>query len=242
MKKLCAFFSLVLMLAAFASADIYIKSKTHTDAFAVMGQSQPAKDGTTEQWLGDDKFATITPEMSIVIDLKKNILYMINHGNKSYIESPLPFDFAKIVDPQMAQMMSQMMKMTVTVTPNGQTKTIGQWNCSGYDVAINMMMMPMKLSVWASTDVPFDVEKFMKLYANVLKAQLRLDEAAVQEMMKVKGYWIAMETNADIMGAKMHNTTEVIEISKKSPDASVYSVPAGYTKKDKLSMQDMQNR
>ena len=242
MKKLCVLFSLVLVLAAFASADIYIKSKTHTDAFAVMGQNQPAKDETTEQWVGDDKFAMITPELSIVVDMKKNMLYWINHGNKSYIESPLPFDFAKIADPQMAQMMSQMMKMTVSVTPNNQTKTVGQWKCSGYDVAINMMMMPMKMSVWASTDVPFDVDKFMKLYTNVIKAQLRLDDAAVQEMMKVKGFWISTEMNAEVMGAKMHNTMEVVEISKKSPDASVYSVPAGYTKKDKLSMQDMQNR
>src|SRR4030066_312219 len=122
MKKLCILFSLVLVLAAFASADIYIKSKTHTDAFAVMGQNQPAKDETTEQWMGDDKFAAITPALSIVVDLKKNMLYWINHGNKSYIESPLPFDFTKIVDPQMAQMMSQMMKMTGTVTPTNQTK------------------------------------------------------------------------------------------------------------------------
>jgi hypothetical protein len=83
MKKLFVFFSLVLLLAAFASADIYIKSKTHTDAFAVMGQNQPAKDETTEQWMGDDKFVTITPAMSIVVDTKKNILYWINHGNKT---------------------------------------------------------------------------------------------------------------------------------------------------------------
>jgi hypothetical protein len=242
MKKLGLFLSLVLMLAAFASADIYIKSKAHTDAFAVMGQSQPAKDETTEQWMGDDKFATITSEMSFVVDLKKNVFYWINHGNKTYLESALPLDMTKLVDPQMAQMMAQMMKMTVTATPNSQTKKIGQWNCSGYDVAINMMMMPMKMSVWASTDVPFDVDKFMKMYANILKAQLRLDDAALQEMMKVKGYWIATEVNAEIMGAKMHNTTEVVEISNKTAAASVYSVPAGYTKKDKLSMQDMQNQ
>jgi hypothetical protein len=60
--------------------------------------------------------------------------------------------------------------------------------------------------------------------------------------MKVKGYWIATEMNAEIMGAKMHNTTEVVEITNKTAPASVYAVPAGYTKKDKLSMQDMQNR
>jgi hypothetical protein len=242
MKKLCVFFSLVLVLAGFASADYYIKSKVHTDAFAMMGQSQPAKDEISEQWLGDDKFATITPGMSFVVDMKKNMFYWINHGNKTYVEAKLPFDFAGIVDPQMAQMMSQMMKMTVTVTPNGQTKTIGQWNCTGYDVALNMMMMPMKMSVWASTDVPFDIDKFMNFYSNILKAQLRLDDASIQEMRKVKGYWIATEVNAEVMGAKMHNTTEVVEISKKSPDPSVYSVPAGYTKKDKLSMQDIQNK
>jgi hypothetical protein len=93
-----------------------------------------------------------------------------------------------------------MMKMTVTVTPNGQTKTIGQWNCSGYDVSIQMMMMPLKMAVWASTDVPLDMEKFSKLYSNVLKAQLNLDETAAQEMMKVKGYWIASETTGEVMG------------------------------------------
>ena len=74
MKKLCILFSLVLVLAAFAGADIYVKSKTHTDAFAVMGQSQPAKDETAEQWFGDDQFAAITPGLSIVDDMKKNML------------------------------------------------------------------------------------------------------------------------------------------------------------------------
>jgi hypothetical protein len=61
-------------------------------------------------------------------------------------------------------------------------------------------------------------------------------------MMKVKGYWISSETTMEIMGTKMRTSNEVVEISTKSPDASVYSVPAGYTKKDKLTMQDMQKR
>jgi hypothetical protein len=242
MKKLPILLSLLLVLSVFVSADVYIKSKTHTDAFSVMGQNQPAKDETSEQWLGDDQFATVTPNFTIIMDMKKNMLYWVNNENKTYVESTLPFEFANIVDPQMAQMMAGMMKMTVTVAPNGQTKTVGQWKCTGYDVSLNMAMMPMKMTVWASTDVPFDVDKFMKLQTNVLKATMRLDDAAVEEMKKVKGYWIATEINAEIMGAKMHSTTEVIEISKKNPPASVYTVPAGYTKKDKLSMQDMQKR
>ena len=174
MKKILTVLSLLLVLTAAAGADIYVKSKVHTDAFAMMGQSQPAKDETSEQWFNDDQFATLTSENSIIVDLKKNLIYIINNKNKSYIESGLPFDFTKILDPQMAQMMGQMMKMTVTAAANGQKKTIGQWKCDGYDVTISMMMMPMKMAVWASTDVPFDVAKFQGLYTNVMKAQMRL--------------------------------------------------------------------
>ncbi len=242
MRRTLTVLSLILVLAVVASADIYVKTKTHTDAFAMMGQNQPAKDEVTEQWFNDDQFAVITPEMTIIVDVKKNTVDLINNKNKTYIESGMPFDFAKILDPQMAQMMGQMMKMTVTVTPNGQTKTIGQWKCQGYDVTMNMMMMPIKMTVWASTDVPFDLSKFQNLYMTVMKAQMRLDDASVKEFMKIKGYQISTDMSAEMMGAKMHTTNEVQEIAKKTPPAGIYSVPAGYTKKDKLSMQDMQGR
>lgn len=242
MKKALIVFSLILVLAVAASADIYVKSKMHTDEMAMMGRNVPAKDQTTEQWFNDNQFAMVTPETSIILDLGKNVLYMVNNAQKSYVESTLPFDFTKLLDAQMAQMMSQMMKVTVTVAPNGQSKTIGQWKCAGYDVTMNIMMMPMKIAVWASTDVPFDMAKFSKLYGDIMKAQMRLDDASVKEMQKIKGYWIASDTSMEMMGAKIHSTTEVIEISKKNPPAGAYSVPAGYTKKDKLSMQDMQNR
>lgn len=239
MKKAFSIFGAVLILAAFVSADVYIKSKTHTDAFSIMGQSQPAKDETVEQWFGNDKFAHLGSEMSSIVDLKNNVMFLVNHKDKTYVETELPLDIAKLMPPEMAQMMGAMMKMTVAVKPTGETKTIGQWKCSGYDVSIQMMMMPMKMAVWASTDVPMDMEKFSKMYANVLKAQLRLDDAALQEMAKIKGYWIASETTAEMMGAKIRTTTEVIEITNKTPNPSVYAVPQGYTKTQFLDMKGM---
>lgn len=240
MKKLFLIVSLAVILATFASADIYVKTKIHTDPVSMMGQTQPAKDYFSEQWIGKDKFANISPDQSYIIDLKKNMMYLISHNEKTYIEATLPLDITKLLPPEMAQMAS-MMKMTVTVTPTGQTKTIGQWKCSEYDVAMTMMMMPMKMKVWASTDVPFDFSKVMeKMYSNVLKAQFRLDDTSLQEFLKIKGFSIASETAMEIMGAKSRTTTEVIEISEKSSATDVYSVPAGYTKTEKLSMKGMQ--
>jgi hypothetical protein len=44
------------------------------------------------------------------------------------------------------------------------------------------------------------------------------------------------------MGAKIRQTTEVVEITQKAAPASVWTVPAGYTKSDKLSMDAIQKR
>jgi hypothetical protein len=243
MKKFTTALICILLLAVAAQAEIYIKTKMHTDPVSFMGQNQPASDTISEQWLGDDVFATVTEGMTTIIDTKKNIMLMIIHKDKSYIETGLPLDYSKLMPAEMAGMAQAMMKMTVTVTPTDQAKTIGSWKCSGYNVALNMMMMPMKIQVWATTDTPFDLARFMeKVQANILKAQFRLDDAAAKEMMKIKGLWIASETTMEMMGAKMRVTTEVVEISKKTPPASVFTVPAGYKKMERFSMQQMQQR
>jgi hypothetical protein len=241
MKKLFLFASLILAVTALASADIYVKSQSHTDAMSFMGQTQPEKNEITEQWIGNDVFASVMAEQSFVVDLKKNILLMINHQNKSYIETTIPLDFGKLLPQEMAAMAS-MFKMSVTVNPTTEKKKIGQWDCTGYDMTMTVMMMPMKMKVWATTQVDFDMAKFLDMYANVMAAQMRLDDASLKEVKKIKGFLIASEMTGDIMGAKLRQTTEVVEISKKDAPSGIYSAPAGYTKKDKLSQDDLQRR
>ncbi len=103
MKKLFACLALVLVAALSLSADVYVKMKTHTDAVNVMGQTKPASDSFTEQWIGEDKFAMIG-DQSVVIDLKKNLGYIIDHKTKSYLEMPLPLDMMKLLPPEAAGM------------------------------------------------------------------------------------------------------------------------------------------
>jgi hypothetical protein len=239
MKKFFALLVMVLTVSLALSADIYIKSTMHQDAMAVMGQNTPARDDTAESWIGDDKFAMISGAQSFIMDLKKNVMYIVNPKNKSYVEATLPLDFSKLLPPEAAAM-AGMFKMTATVKPTGETKTVGQWNCTGYDVTLSVMGMPMNMKVWASTDVPFDFNAFnAKIYGNLLKGQMRLDDASVQEMMKIKGYQIASETSMDMMGMKMHMTSEVLEIGKKTPPANIYAPPSDYTKKDTLSLDEI---
>lgn len=238
MKKLTLVVTLVVISLAFLNADVYIKTKTHTDAFEIMGQKQPAKDQVMEQWLGDNKFAQIAESQTMVLDLNKNVIYVIYPGSKSYVEANLPFDISKLVPEQMAAML-KMMKMTVTVNPNGESKKIGDWNCKGYDITMNMQMMTMKMKSWVTQDVPFDWKAFSeKMFPQIMKlsGSIGLGENDLKEFKKLEGFQVAMEMTMNMMGKDIKTTSQVVEMSKKSAPAGIYSVPQGYTKQDKLTL------
>lgn len=243
MKKILTLSLLVFLAAGFASAaDVYVKTKAHSDAASFMGQTTPATDTVTEAWFNETQFAQVGADDSFIIDTAKNLAWMVNHKSKSYVETGLPLDFAKILPPEAAAM-AGMFKMSATVNPTGEKKKVGSWDCEGYDVTISIMGMAMNMKVWASTALPFDPAMFnQKFLPAFLSGTMRLDDASIKEMAKIKGYQIAMEMNAEIMGAKMHTTSEVIEIAKKAAPAGVFAPPAGYTKKANLSMDELQKR
>ncbi len=232
MKKFIAGMLIIAASALFLSADVYIKSNSHTDAMSMMGQTTPATDTVSELWIGDNALAMVSQDGRTVIDLAKNTFAMINMAEKSYVETALPVDFAKLLPAEMASMAD--VRHVGDREPTGETKKVGSWNCQGYDMTMTVMGMPMKTKIWASTEVAFDWAKFSERFMPAMtKGMMRLD-ASVKEMMKIKGYQIASEVNAEMMGAKIHSTTTVAEISMKAAPAGIYGIPAGFTKKATL--------
>lgn len=227
MRKLFLILTLVIVSFAFLSADIYVKQQTKA------GQQASIQ----ETWLGTDKIASISDEGTVIMDMTKKKLFMIDHKSKTYIETTIPLDMAKLMPPEMASMMQGMMSgMEVRLSPNGKTKKIANWNAKGYDFNIKMMGMEMKMTMWASADVPFDWKKYAAIYSEIYKVSLRMGEKFMKEFLKMNGFPVATEMT--MMGIDI--TTTTLEISKKTAGANVYSVPSGYKKKDKFTMEDMQ--
>ncbi len=238
MKKLIAVFSLMFFLTGVSVADVYIKQNSHTDAIEMMGQSQPARDEVNHLWLGDDKMAMHSEQQSIIIDLDAGKMMMIDHQDKTYVEMELPLDMSKYFPPQMEQMMGQ---MEVKVTPTNQTQTISGYKCTAYEVDINFMMMNMKQTVWASTDVPFDWKSYSeKMLPMMQQAMMRLGSEALDEFKKIDGFQIKTEMTMNMMGSEVNSYTEVVEIVDKPAPEGTYAFPEGYTKKEKFSMGDLQ--
>lgn len=220
MKKLILILTLVITSVAFLSADVYVKQQTTGP--------QPS---TTETWFGTNKMATVSDAVTMIMDVGKKKIFIVSHKNKSYVETTIPLDMTKLMPEQALQMMKAMMDgMTVTLTPNNQTKKVANWNTKGYDFTIGVMGMEMKMTMWAAKDVPFDWKKYMSMYSEIYKVSFNMGEKFMKEFAKIDGF--PVETEMNMMGQNFKTTT--LEISKKAPGPGVYSVPAGYTKKDKL--------
>jgi hypothetical protein len=231
-------------MTVFVQADVYIKQNTHTDAFEMMGQSQPAKDVINNMWLADNKMASLSEDQSFIIDLENNKVFWMNTQNKTYIEMDLPLDISKYLPDQAAEMMANM-NITVAVQPTDATETIAGKTCKKYDVTMTIMMMmtmEMKMKVWATEDVPFDWQKFQDKMIQMFSPTMPLGEDALNAFKQIKGWQMRSEMTMNMMGTNMKTVQEVLEISEKDAPDGTYTVPEGYTKQDKFSLEDMQRR
>jgi hypothetical protein len=105
------------------------------------------------------------------------------------------------------------------------------------------MGMPMTMRGWASTEVPASLLEYAaKVTPVFLQGQMRLTDESVKEFAKIKGFQVATELTADMMGARVRTTTEVVEIVERPAPAGTFAPPAGYAQKATLSMQDLQRR
>ncbi|MBU1338972.1 MAG: hypothetical protein KKD56_07895 [Acidobacteria bacterium] len=240
MKKTILIISLVLVCGLFLSADVYIKQNTHSDAVQIMGQSTPEKNEVNHMWIGKNKMAMHGKDGSFIVDLDKKHVLMINHSNKTYIPMTIPIDLDAYFPPQLMQMMGD---VKVSISPTGNSKTIGTWKCEEYTMEMNMMMFTTKGTIYATTDVPFDWKEYQQeMYASFAQATMRLSEESVMEFQKIKGFQIQTEMIVNMMGTEMKTVQIVEEIAKKDAPAGTYDAPSDYTKQDKFSLQDLQKR
>lgn len=212
-------------------ADSLLTVKSHTDAFQVAGQKQPAKDSQVKIWVAGDKMRRDDGEQSMILRLDRNRLYMVNHESKTYSEIPLPIDIKKMMpkgSEAMADQIANGMKLTVQVTPKSETKKINQWNAKRYDVAIQSAMgMKIASTLWVSKEV----DTYMPLNRlSATLASLQPGSAAwVKELEKIDGYPVLQESNVDALGAKFGTREELLAVEDKPAPAGTFEPPAGYT-------------
>lgn len=224
-----------------ARADVYMKQKTHTGSFTVMGKTQPEKDETVVYWLAANKVRTDRDGGKSTLFLAdKGVLYMIDHNKMTYAEMPL--DIGKAMDEALADKGEEGKKaagfmkgltkgimggITVKVTETGETKKVGNWNCRKYIVDMKMPMGETNSEAWATEDLKIDTKLYLTS-ANAMMASQPGFQDILKEMQKIKGVVVYQVSTAKVMGADVATTMEMIECGDKTAPAGSYEVPAGY--------------
>jgi hypothetical protein len=247
MKKLALIVIVILLLALFLSADIYMKNVERTKAFELMGNKQQENVEIKEQWLTKNKFAQFTKELNIIVDYDKEKMYIIVHKPKIYYEIPTDItreQILELVPPKAAEAIKSIQITDVKVNLSGETKRIANWNCSSSEFEMVLMipalnMMPkFKMKMWTTKDLPSDYKEYAtvmeEFFVKYILGMLNIDENSKKELEKldtVDGFQVAAEATIHIFGSEINVESQCLEVTEKPAPPGTYSVPKGYTKK-----------
>ena len=227
-----------------ADADVYVKREMHTDGFYAGGSMNPPDDSTVEMWIGDKRMAFMTDGMKCVIDAEKKTLVFVNRRDNTFAETPLPLDMSKLVSPE-DQGTLQIFKRTGSVKKSGKTKSVDKRDCIGYETHDWIDYQGGKVSertseLWVTEDVPFDLEKFNKLFKSML-ALANMDDGYMRQVSSISGFEVASTETRFQESVAVVTTSKLVELAEKDPPPDAYATPEGCTKKDLLTLQDLRN-
>lgn len=234
-KTILALTAALAWFAAAAAADTKLEMKSHTDAFQMMGQNQPAQDSDVTFWIADDRVVRDDGTGAFIYRGDQEKLYVVDHEQKTYSVLSLPVDFLALMPAEMRAQMEgllQQMSMNATVTPTEETKEVNGWSARRYDVSMaNGMGMKIDSTVWATQEIDADLEAFKGLYAAMGSLQPG-GQGAVDEMMKIEGVPVLTETTVSGMGSSFSSKDELVSASQAEPPAGTYEVPEGYAENE----------
>jgi len=216
---------------SFVGADVFMKEKHHTDGMNIMGQVQPPQDKIATIWISQDKIRIDQGNMVSIGKVENGslVLYHIDHSKKTYtvLDSEAMRNFAS----------GMAGETKVKITPTGNSKTIGNWNCKKYLQEMDMGMMPMSSEIWASEDIKMPYKDLYEKFATAMMPQQPGMQASAQamqeELKKIKGFPVLTTTTMTMMqNSTIKSSRELLEIKEDTAPAGTFDIPAGYVKQE----------
>lgn len=239
--------ALSLALVTPATADMRLRQVLHMDAMTIAGRDVPASDTPTDIWYTKDKVAVVAEATTMVFDFSRKKAFIVDHVNRLFIVTPLPIEPRKVFE-KAAVKFIELNKTTVTITPNGETRTIRGLSCSGYDVVVATAASTKALGIslrssdtvsmvmWTTQDVPVDPTMYAQVVANQRRLQL-YDEATVAELAKISGYPVLTEITTEITATggaplKKSSRIELTEAAQAEAPVEILAIPEDYTRRE----------
>ncbi|MCP4156324.1 MAG: DUF4412 domain-containing protein [bacterium] len=216
----------------------YVKEQVHSDGYYNYGKEAPESTYTRELWISGQKLAVVSEAKKILVDTEKKSIIIINRKGKSYVESTLPLEFANVLPANLAGFFTSMI-IKGNIKSTGENKTIDKWKCMGYAFTFSSGAEDSKSSeidsqCWYTTDVPFDIATFHLAYTPVLQMRYFGPEL-LAKVAELKGFPVLTNTTTYTSNGGVKSNVKLLELAKKPLPADIFSIPEGFTKKEKLT-------
>jgi len=147
---------------------------------------------------------------------------------------------------KMDDAMSEM--FAVDIQKTGKTRRVAGYTCENWTVSIGQFSKSEEC-ITNELQFPAQAWEMYRGFADTMKSAMTAfgpmakSAGKMQEQFKkMKGYPLANTTTIDIMGRKSVVTSTVTEVRKGAIPASVWMIPAGYTKVDNPMLKAFQRR
>lgn len=240
-------FLFLLLLGGWAWADDYLKLRHISEPYEIMGQKQAGSEEIVETWLSGNKARmSSSDKTSVIFDGDKQMMYMLDHGERTYTEVPMNLSEAMAgmmgeqeggqeMAQMMAQMMGSMMQVKASVVETGAEKTINSWTCQVYELTLNMPMGQTASEICATDQIDVNVNMYNKIGHAMMAGQQGFEEL-LREMEKIRGVPVLTVSKANVMGATVLTREELLEHKKMSAPAGSFDIPGGYTQQRFMGM------
>ena len=241
MKRLSVCVFKVFLFASLANGDVYIKSLVRADSYILGIRLKSEFIAVTETWIGEHRAVRIEKDKKIIVDLENQKFIIVNIKDETYIEARLPLDMSCIIPDSLCRAFESR-KMTGTVNKTDVKKEILEKSCDTYDFTFWSVKAdrpnPLKMTVWATKDVPVNLESYNELLEN-LRIFHNRDKRLQEELRKIEGIQLGNEIVYKQTLAKKKFFEQSIVLSEKKPEEDVYSIPDGFKNKEKLDFHDI---
>jgi len=242
------------ILALVLPADWHVRGTLCVPGGYRYGHNVPDTEIAYEWWFGEKRMSFTSMgwrfdfggymDARFVVDMEKQRLLALNLSNRTFVEIPLPMQLSVHIDSPTASWLDQF-AIDGQVVKTGKTAAVLGRKCEEYDVHEWMVrkddrFFDRRRVVLASPDVPFDwrlAEYLYLWFASFIHTQ----PPYIPEMKKITGFILSSRESVFEGGSEVKFSSAVTEIARESAPAEAYQAPPHYTRREKLSIDDLFN-
>jgi hypothetical protein len=238
-----ALLAAVLVLPFAARADHHVLGSLRIEPAPEWGRRASDLVLPREWWFGRDAMSFAAQDWRYVFDKSRGRILVINNRDKYVVAVAMTADTPDIVDPGYLEALGRT-QVFGTVAKSYLTRTVLGAECLGTAISEWMIsagehVYDRDRMIYACNGVPFDWRMFRDL-STWMVSFFNPQMAYFGGLRSIEGFPLAETDIYTRNTLHVSYGVEITAIQEGSPPAGIYEIPAGYTRRDKLTQRDIQ--